>query len=251
MELIYIMDKCKLYYFPYAGASANTFQRLSAKFPQEIEFICYDYPGHGERVFEEFEKSVSGICEDMYRLILQDNKENIPFFLGGHCLGAIVAYELCHIILERNEMKLPEIVFISGHASPDKIVLENLIEKSDFELMKYLNEQGAIDEKMLNPETFNLVSGFYVAPIKADAKVYDSYCGNKLDCKINTNFVIFYGDKDWKCPEEEVIRWKEFVNGRIEFIKFHDNHYFVNSMQSKYAEEIIARINELNFKIKF
>lgn len=33
------MDKCKLYYFPYAGASANTFQRLSAKFPREIEFI--------------------------------------------------------------------------------------------------------------------------------------------------------------------------------------------------------------------
>lgn len=235
--------KKKLYFLPYAGASFNSFKTLGREFTETVEFICMEYPGRGERTEESFKENVVGLTEDAYQQILEEHPEE--YYLAGHCLGAILAYELCVKIMREKEIKLPKKVFVSGQGAPDYIVKEGLIEKEPFELMKYLNEQGAVDDALINPDTFRFVSDFYVPVIKADAAVYENYKVNGNNPKVPVDWEIMYGENDWKCSKESLEAWNKFVSGTIRLHKFQGNHYFINAMECEYAEQINKLILEM------
>ena len=232
------MIKYKLFYLPYAGASTKTFKNIQNYLGDEIEAIVIDYPGHGERFCEDYVETVEEICLDTYERLKECNSEGLPYFIAGHCLGGLVAFELCHKIMELGEMALPEKIFISGHNAPDKIVEEHLNDKENSELLHYLYEQGAIGKEMLDESLLELVSGFYIPPIRRDADVYDSYICNLSRAKINVPISILYGENDWKCSMDGMKHWDDFTEKGISMVGFPENHYFVISMQSEYFTEI-------------
>lgn len=230
------MPDYKIYYCPYAGASSQTFKKWSRLFGDKVEFSAFDYAGHGEKSSEPFPETVEEICEELYQLILEDNEEDMPYVLAGHCLGGIIACELYYKIVEQGEMSLPERIFVSGHGAPDKIVDEGLLKMNDEQILSYLNELGIIDDKMLEGEIRRFTEGLYIPPIKADAKVYMNYQWDEERDKIEVPLTIQYGTLDKKCPLEEVKRWSNFVAESVHFIAYDAGHYFIVEQ----TEQVIA-----------
>lgn len=234
------MADYKIYYFPYAGASSLTFKQWNKMFGEEIDFIAFDYPGHGKRNKEAFAESVQEICEELYELILEDNTEQMPYVLAGHCLGGIVALELYYMILEKGELSLPERLFISGHGAPDKIIDEGLTKMTSSEILEYLNKIGIVQDAMMTEEAREFTEGIYVPPIRSDAEIYCQYEWEEGRSPVLVPLTIQYGERDWKCKEEEILRWGQFAEGEIHYIKYPTGHYFITEI----TKQVIADMKE-------
>ncbi len=230
-----------LYYLPYAGASASTFKRWKSIISPKIKFKVIEYSGHGKRNKEDFYTSYKEACEDIYKIIKVDNKENLPFFLAGHCLGALLAVEMYYFLKDKDELDLLKGIIVSGHGAPDKIVNEHMETMNNEELGEYLLKEGAIKKEMLEVDMKPFFQDLILPPIKADAKLYNEYSFKKDRDKIGVDLVIMSGAKDWKCPVSEINRWKEFVDRTILYFIYDSDHYFINNLR----EECVNDINDI------
>src|ERR1700735_3948256 len=79
---------------PHAGAGPSTFFAWRDVAPDGVEIVPVSLPGRERRVSEEpyvnLHEAVKGITDEL-RPILSDGT---PLVLFGHCLGALLAYEL-------------------------------------------------------------------------------------------------------------------------------------------------------------
>lgn len=231
------MADYKVYYFPYAGASSLTFKKWDKLFGEDIEFIAFDYPGHGTRSKERFLEDVKEVCEELYELIVEENAEQCPYVLAGHCLGGIIAYELYYMILERGEIPLPERLFISGHGAPDKVVDEGILQMDNLEILTYLHNLGVVKDAMMEKEAIEFTEGIYVPPIRSDTKLYCDYKYLEGREELLVPLTIQYGEHDWKCPKEEVMRWEKFASD-IHYISYPTGHYFITELTEQVIEDM-------------
>ena len=118
------LKKAIFYYFPYAGASAMSFKNMHGYFSDDVQTVCVEYSGHGKRIESPYPVSINDIATDAFKTITATDNE-VPVYLGGHCLGAIVAYEVC-LLFKKAGISAPAKLFISGQGAPDKIISEKL-----------------------------------------------------------------------------------------------------------------------------
>lgn len=80
--------------FPHAGGQASFFHFLKKE--DEINFIPYEYSGHGSRINEKlyptFDKAVEIIAKDIVNMKLDE------LILFGHSMGAYIAYETAYLL---------------------------------------------------------------------------------------------------------------------------------------------------------
>ena len=81
-----------LFYFPYAGSGASIGLRYVNAFPEEIAVVPIQFPGRENRLDEppytDMADLISHLSEEMTPLL------DRPYYLWGHCLGGLIAYEL-------------------------------------------------------------------------------------------------------------------------------------------------------------
>lgn len=78
--------------------------------PPEIEIIAVQYPGRGSRATERPKTSIHDLVQDLLDNIHSYLSEK-PFFLFGHSLGGIVAFEVSRE-LQRRKLGMPLKLFI-------------------------------------------------------------------------------------------------------------------------------------------
>ena len=232
------MDRIDLYCLPYAGGSAGTFKKWNSLFDKKINFKAIDYAGHGNRNGEEFYSNIQECCDDIYNIIKKEHKPGMPYYLMGHCMGAVLCYELCCMIEKKQEFEGPEAIFVSGHGAPDKIVNEHLSEMSKDELTAYLYDKGAIAPEMLADEMRELVHSFILPPVIADSDLYESYAINETREPLKQKIVVMYGKNDYKFSADAVREWQDFSDKEVAFIEYDGGHYFINDMREECARDI-------------
>ena len=232
------MEKIKLYCLPYAGGSAGTFKKWNALMNPKIEFKAIDYAGHGNRDTEEFYQNIQECCEDVYNIIKKDYEPGTSYYLMGHCMGAILCYELCYQIEKKQEIEKPKGIIVSGHGSPDKIVNEQLSDMSKDDLTAYLYEKGAIAPEMLLDEMRDLVHDFILPPVIADSELYESYQIKEERQPLSEKIVVMYGKNDYKFSASDVKEWDRFSKEEVTYIEYDGGHYFINDLRQECAKDI-------------
>jgi surfactin synthase thioesterase subunit len=238
------MSKSVLYYFPYAGASSVTFNPWKKFFVPEIEFVTIDYAGHGKRRGERFYESVKEACSDIYSIIKNDVQNYDYFYFGGHCIGAIIAFEMYYYIKEKNEIKLPDAIFLSGQGAPHLAKSENLSLMDNDELLMHLYNNKSISSDMLDKEIYEYVGNFVLTPVKADSKIFEDYKYEPKNDLIESSLYILYGNKDILYQYEDFKAWDEFTNKLVKYYCFDGGHYFINSESEQYIKNIKYEIAE-------
>ena len=231
------MEKVHLYYFPYAGASSVTYKSWF-KGSDLIEFVVMDYPGHGKRNQEPLIHSANEICDDLFKKIKSRQTNGAPYFFAGHCLGALISYEICRLIERDGTIQPPQRLFLSGHGAPDKLINEGLYKMTDDDLIQYQRKVKGIPEELLGDDFIDYVKEIVLPPIRSDSEVYESYRIGDNDDIIHVPLTVINGLKDWKSPQDEVKRWNEFTSNCVDYINFDDTHYFINNRTDEYLMEI-------------
>src|SRR5262249_19507520 len=106
--------RLRLFCFPYAGASASMFRPWQSEIHPGIEICGVQLPGRGARFGEAPFKRLSQILD-----ALTENLRgafDLPFAFFGHCMGALIAFELARRL--RREGREPLHLIVSALPPP-------------------------------------------------------------------------------------------------------------------------------------
>jgi NADPH:quinone reductase-like Zn-dependent oxidoreductase/NADP-dependent 3-hydroxy acid dehydrogenase YdfG/acyl carrier protein len=107
--------KQRLFCFPYAGGGPAVYHHWPAAFPEGIEVLAVTLPGRGMRVDEGNLESLAHAADSIVSEILP--LLDRPFAFFGHCMGAILMYEVAQR-LQQHHRKLAVHIFASGCMAP-------------------------------------------------------------------------------------------------------------------------------------
>lgn len=100
---------------PYSGASATVYARWRRGLPDWVAVRPIELPGRGERSDEPLWTDPHGLAAFLAAEIAPTL--TAPYALFGHSLGALLAFELAHALLERGA-PAPLLLFASGTEAP-------------------------------------------------------------------------------------------------------------------------------------
>ena len=155
--------------FTFAGGSAAAYQPLLKRFPEDIDAVVYQMPGHGSRFSEPLCRSIEELVKDICEFlpILSDK----PLFLFGHSLGGRVAYALCRQLQVLN-LALPRLVIMSASRPPDIVIHNPMSHLTDPEFLQRLSVYGGIPEEILKNDG---MMELFLPAIKTDMRIFESY----------------------------------------------------------------------------
>lgn len=229
--------------FHHAGGSANTFNSLKLFNTDTFISVPVEIPGHGRRLRETPEKSITVLAEKVADEIYSEFG-NCHIYIYGHSFGSLVAFETCYC-LENKYGKNIEKLIVSGRNAPFEF------ENTSFQLSQgreaFINEMkryGLIPLRMLENEEF---MKYYEPVVYGDYYMLEAYRydRNKI---INAPVHLDYGDEDEDISEESADKWCEITNNSFSKTIHHGGHFFMFESGCKYFENIINEINSVQVR---
>lgn len=107
--------RIRLFCLPYVGGGAVLFHSWRRRLPAGVAVCPVELPGRGarfsERPFDRLQPLVQSLARGLSPYL------DAPFALFGHSMGALIAYELCHV-LQQQRGELPVQLFVAGRCAP-------------------------------------------------------------------------------------------------------------------------------------
>lgn len=231
--------RLRLICFPYAGGNATLFSSWARAMPAEIELCAIQPPGRMSRSKESFSRSVDEMVESLTpQLIPYLDK---PFAMFGHCLGAIVMYEVVKKLAAEFWL-YPIQLIASGAPAPRRYLLPNLTDRSDEDLVQLLSAIGLTQQQLLDDREA-MVSLLPV--IRADFSVASSYAYRNA-IPGNAPILAFAGIADVFASPTLVDEWREETTSYHSLCVYPEGHYFLlperDSMLRIITMEVMSRL---------
>lgn len=233
--------KLRLFCFPFAGGSTNTYMEWVKYLPKEVEVVLVQPPGRGSRMFEAPHKTMETLVAEIMECKAYITQK--PYIFFGHSLGGLVAYELsCQ--LYNSSMLLPRHFIASGCCAPhqirDRQVVHNL-PKSDFiESLKKLN--GTPREVLANEELMELV----IPMLRADFQIAETYRGKLIPMPFP--LLVLNGKEDANVCEHQLNAWNELSKVRCQRVTVPGDHFFIHQYQEKVISQVLQVVKVVLYK---
>jgi medium-chain acyl-[acyl-carrier-protein] hydrolase len=223
---------------PHAGAGASSFARWPELLPQWLELVCVQLPGREDHTGAPH---VTCVGDAMERLLPEVARlGDRPLVIYGHCLGALLAFEVARG-LRRRELPLPVAMFASGRRAPQQrssLVLNSLPEQR---LVEELEAMGASSPVLYNERWRR----YYLQTMRFDMKISDEYeyrSEPPLECPLT----YFCGSDDPRKYEEE--GWSVHTARSYEVHTLAGGHFFTKDGTAEMVDwiaEATARVLSL------
>ncbi|MCA1453650.1 thioesterase [Bradyrhizobium sp. BRP22] len=226
----------RLFCLPYSGGSAMVYARWRRLLPSWIEVQPVEWPGRGARMDEPLATDPRKLAEQLAsELHAQVDR---PYALFGHSLGALVAFELAHSLLDRGA-PVPVILFASGTEAP--AVRDGSrwrLPLSDEALLNELrNLQGTPDEALSNPEIMRAA----LPVLRADFLMCGAYSYRPrppLPCAIHV-----FGGEDDDTGYESLMAWKRETLAEFSLDILPGHHFFIHTQQARMLDLICSALS--------
>jgi surfactin synthase thioesterase subunit len=216
----------RLYCLPPAGRGAATYRKWPSLLPPELSVFRIQPPGRETRFREPCCADLNEYLWTLFELIERAPGE--PFALFGHSLGALLAFELVHLLRERTG-KEPEHLFVSAFRSPRaELPLLTRALPDARSLMELLQLYGAVDGGILqHPEIVELM----LPAVTADLGLLASYHYRErppLACPIT----VLGGRADRWVSLHDLWAWQPMTGGDFAVHVLPGGHFYIESALS-------------------
>ncbi|NER48373.1 MAG: acyltransferase domain-containing protein [Symploca sp. SIO1A3] len=220
------------------GGSAYTFSDWSEYLPPQIEIVPIELPGRegsgSEQPFSSFLSAVQVLAGVF--TAYQDK----PFAIWGQSLGALIAFELAHLLNQQYEMN-PLHLFVST-AWPPNILLDHLEEmrtiSPDTLLSSFLGRLEVPPHLAEDRQLTELLETRLQADLPLLLSYQQNYSQNQpLNCSISA----FGGLEDQEVLEEELSHWHHYTHNQFKLHMFHGQH---NSFVRRNKNSILTSMGE-------
>jgi len=154
---------------PFAGGNETSYERLRPFLPDGWEMRSPTLPGKGSRISE---KPLSDILAIVGELLAQmDGVVDGPYVLYGHSMGAMLAYLLCHRLLESGG-PMPKHVFVSSFPAPSHHHDRHRGSMTDEQFITHMRTLGGLPPAVLDePKLLRII----LPMLRADIAAIDGY----------------------------------------------------------------------------
>ncbi|MBP6986323.1 MAG: thioesterase [Alphaproteobacteria bacterium] len=225
----------RIFCFHYAGGSALAFYPWAKLFDSTIELVCVQLPGHGTRFTEPLLKSMPAIIDSL----LEEFSDYVdkPYYLYGHSLGGLIAFELTHR-LQLESQRMPNCLIISGKAPPHLDLGQPISHLPDEAFIEETKKYDGMPAEILeNRDILNL----WMPILRADFEVLETYIPPPEHQKLSCDLVTLGGLNDVMVPPSHILQWQKFTSKGFKSSFFPGNHFFIAPQQ----KEVTALISNV------
>ncbi|HQV04690.1 MULTISPECIES: alpha/beta fold hydrolase [unclassified Novosphingobium] len=218
-----------IYLYPFGGGSAASFRSYCRAFPKETaRTVPIEIPGRGQRLEEPPPKTI----EECAARTVEQLDMNGDYVLHGHCMGALIAFEVVKLIRARGGIA-PSLLVASGRNAPHhaNAWLFKMADMSDLELFEHLKGIGGIPKGL----SFAMSQPALTA-LRRDQAIFSSYRPDKS--RIDVPVLVLAGREDRMTNPEGLADWQLFTSSQYSLDWFDGEHYFLLDQAAAVATAI-------------
>jgi surfactin synthase thioesterase subunit len=214
------MTLMRLLCLPFAGAGQSAFVPWIAEAPVGLEIIPVPLAGRDRLLFErphtDLYQAVQAINADIRPALAGE----IPVVLFGHCLGALMAYELTRLLV-RHGVQVAQLV-VSGVPGPEHIRPEPIAGLPDAEFLERLVEVAGYQNAALNdPEMRELL----LPTLRADVQMQESYRQRSREL-LEVPVLAVRGAADQAVCAADIRQWRGVSSANFMYTELPGGHMY-------------------------
>ncbi|MEV7729937.1 alpha/beta fold hydrolase [Streptomyces sp. NPDC087917] len=217
-------DQITLLCVPFAGAGPSFFHPWRDLSAGRWRVTSVELPGRERKIMEEPYRNVTEAAEGSIDDIVADLGEGARVVLFGHSLGAVLAYELVHLLTARG-IRVERLI-VSGSPGPWTQRERRATGLQDDEFLARVEEfAGFRHEALDHPEMRELI----LPVLQADCEMHENYVPS-TDEPVSVPIHSLRGDSDGLVTAEEANQWRAATTAGFGYAEFAGDHmYLVDS----------------------
>lgn len=227
----------RLFCLPSSGSGSAQYRPWLEHLP-ELEMHVALLPGRERRLMDP---PIDNLPELIEQLLPQISKLiDRPYFLLGHSMGALIAFELTRAMLAQG-LPLPRRLFVSGYRSPERPRHSpDLHQLPDEQFIEALRGYGGTPDAILaHRETMELL----LPMIRADFKLHETH-RFRTGAALPLPITALAGESDHIVPPDEMGDWKQYSTRHFEMHRFPGGHFFIHDALQRVVTTLQRRIND-------
>ncbi|RPF24831.1 surfactin synthase thioesterase subunit [Streptomyces sp. TLI_185] len=217
-------DRTTLLCVPFAGAGPSFFHPWRDLSAGRWRVTSVELPGRERRILETPYRNVVEAARNSIDDVVADLGEGARTVLFGHSLGAVLAYELVHLLSAR-DVHVERLV-VSGSPGPWTQRERRAAGLPDEEFLARVEEfAGFRHEALDHPEMRELI----LPALQADCEMHENYVPS-TDDPVSVPILSLRGDRDGLVTAEEAQQWQKATTAEFSYTEFPGDHmYLVDS----------------------
>lgn len=218
-------DRSTLLCLPFAGAGPSFFHPWRELSAGRWRVVPVELPGRERRIMETPYRNVVEAAKDSVDDIVAElGDDGAPTVVFGHSLGAVLAYELVHLLGARGVQV--ERLVVSGSPGPWTQRERRATGLPDEEFLARVEEfAGFRHEALDHPEMRELI----LPVLQADCEMHENYVPS-TDEPVTVPICSIRGDRDGLVSAEQAQEWRNATTGEFSSAEFPGDHmYLVDS----------------------
>jgi acyl transferase domain-containing protein/surfactin synthase thioesterase subunit/NADPH:quinone reductase-like Zn-dependent oxidoreductase/NAD(P)-dependent dehydrogenase (short-subunit alcohol dehydrogenase family) len=230
--------KLRLVCFPYAGGGPAVYQRWSDALPEAIEVVSIDFRQRdvalASGLFRSIDEAADAISAALVPLL------DRPFALFGHCMGAIVMYEVAWRLQERHG-SVAQHLFVSGCMAPhlyNSPLVHEQDERSFLDILHLISFSGTralLDDDELRKDLFpGLRRDFEAVALYGD--------GFRMRAPLAAPITGIAASDDLFAAPKAMRAWDRYSAQRYDLALLSGDHYFVETQRQAVTRLVASRL---------
>lgn len=228
------MATSRLFCFSHAGGGPVAFFEWAQRFGQEIECVCIQYPGRGQRFREEPLTTIQDLVGEISHGLADFFDK--PFAFYGHSFGGIVAFELTRQ-MRRYGMPGPSHLFVGAtrppHLEAQQLPVLHLLPEKEF-VENVQSRYGGIPVEIFQyPDVLKM----FLPALRADLTAYETYKFRGEE-PLGIPITIFAGEDDSAVKVGCMHEWALHTDAGFDMKVLPGGHFFLTTS----ATEIVCTL---------
>lgn len=226
-------DQATLLCVPFAGAGPSFFHPWRQLAGDRWRVTSLELPGKERRILEDPYRNVIEAAKGSIDDVVADLGEGARTVLFGHSLGAVLAYELAHLLSARGVHV--ERLVVSGSPGPWTQRERRAAGLPDEEFLARVEEfAGFRHEALDHPEMRELV----LPVLQADCEMHESYVPS-TDEPLSVPICSLRGESDGLVTAEEARQWRDATtSGEFSYVEFPGDHMYLVDLGAQVLDVI-------------
>jgi len=230
--------KLRLFCFPYAGGGPSVYHQWPESLPDWIDVLAVNLPGRGLRSEEGSLESIAQVADAILPEILP--LLDRPFAMFGHCMGAIVMYEVAQR-LERKHGKVAAQIFASGCMAPHLYNSPIVHEQDDdtfldvLRLISFSGTRALIEDPELRHSLFPLLRSDFRAVVQYGSSF-------EVLAPLAAPITGLAASNDLFAAPKAMEAWGRYTSRGYDLAQLPGDHYFVEADRETVTRIVSARL---------
>lgn len=214
-------DRTTLLCVPFAGAGASFFHPWRALSADRWRMVSVELPGRERRILETPYRNVVEAAKNSVDDIAAALGEGSRTVLFGHSLGAVLGYELVHLLSTR-DVHVERLV-VSGSPGPWTQRERRATGLPDEEFLIRVEEFAGFRHQALDhPEMRELI----LPMLRADCEMHENYVPS-TDEPVPVPISSMRGNCDTLVTAQQAQEWRKATTGEFSYTEFPGGHMYL------------------------